>query len=276
MTAGADPLLEPFRTYCDQYLGVGRLLGEAASRAAGGGDPAQQTHAFLDALSGLQRQLTGLWAGTLPGAPPAASFAAAGAAGPFAPFSPFVPGGPFGGVPGAGAPFPWAAFVPGMAGAGLAPGGAPALGPTREFQELWQRMAQLGEQLQQAQRRVLEQWNGIVSTALQQLGARASALLAAAPTPETLRTLYDLWVEIAEAAYAKAANGPAFAAAQAEFGNADSRLRGVQREYLELAAREFDLPTRSELNTVLQQLRELKRAVRGIEERLAGPGPREP
>ena len=56
----------------------------------------------------------------------------------------------------------------------------------------------------------------------------------------------------------------------------DSRVRGVQREYLELAAREFDLPTRSELNTVLQQLRELKRAVRGIEERLAGPGPREP
>jgi hypothetical protein len=255
MTAGADPLLEPFRAYCEQYLGVARMLGEATSRAAGGGDPAQQTHTFIDALSGLQRQLTGLWAGTLPGVPPAAPFAAAGAAGPFAPFSPFVPG---------------------LAGAGLAPGGAPALGPTRELQELWQRMAQLGEQLQQAQRRLLEQWNGIVSTSLQQLGERASGLLAAAPAPETLRTLYDQWVEIAEAAYAKAANGPAFAAAQAELGNADSRLRSVQREYLELAAREFDLPTRSELNTVLQQLRELKRSVRGIEERLAGPGPREP
>jgi polyhydroxyalkanoate synthesis regulator phasin len=280
MSAGADPLLERFRAYCDQSLGVANALGEAMNRAAGGGDPAQRTRAFLDALAALQQQVSGLWGGLAPGVPPAAgpfAAAAAGAANPFTAFNPFAPaaafgspfaaGGPFAAALGAGAMHPWAAFAP---GGSLA---APALGPTREFQEMLQRMGKLGEQLQQAQLRLLEQWNGVVSTALQQLGERASALLAAAPTPETLRALYDQWVETAEAAYAQAARGPAFAAAQADFGNAHSRLRGAQREYLELAAREFDLPTRSEMNTVLQQLRELKRAVRALEERLAGPGP---
>ncbi|MCC7463578.1 MAG: hypothetical protein IT480_14085 [Gammaproteobacteria bacterium] len=281
-----DPLLEPFRAYCDQYLGVARMLGEAVSRAAGGSDPAQPGRAFLEALGGLQRQLAELWAGATAGALPATPFAAPGGAAPYAPFNPFAPGGPFaapflataplGGALGAGVSSPWAAWAPGLSGLGLAPAVAPALGPTRELQELWQRMTQLGEQAQQAQLRLLEHWNGVVTTSLQQLGERASALLAAAPTPESLRALYDQWVEIAELTYAKAAHGRDFAAAQAEFGNAQSRLRSVQREYLELAAREFDLPTRSELNTVLQQLRDLKRAVHGIEERLAGPGPQAP
>jgi hypothetical protein len=311
--SGVDPLLERFRAYCDQYLGVSRALGDAAQRAAASGDPAQQARAFLDALSALQQQLTALWTGqpvgaaggggpfAAAGAAAANPFAAAAAANPFAAFNPLAAGGPFaaapfgaspfaaapfGAAPFAAAPFaglagvgtahPWAAFFPGLAGGAFAPAAAPALGPTREFQELCQRMAQLGEQVQQAQLRLLEQWNGIVSTALTQLGERASALLAAAPTPEALRALYDQWVDSAEAAYAQAAHGPAFAAAQAEFGNAQSRLRVAQREYLELAAREFDLPTRAEMNTVLQQLRELRQAVRTLEERLAGPGPQGP
>lgn len=297
MSAGPDPLLERFRAYCDQTLGMSRVFGEAAARAGGGADPTRQTRALLDALAALQQQLTGLWSGAAPGAAsPAAAGLAAAAGNPFAAFNPFAALSPFlagaplsapfastpfggmagAGMAGAGMAHPWAAFVPGLAGAGFMPGIAPALGPTREYQEMWQRMAQLGEQVQQAQLRLLEQWNGVVTTALQQLGERASALLAAAPTPETLRALYDQWVEAAEAAYAQAARGPAFAAAQADFGNAQSRLRSAQREYLELAAQEFDLPTRSEMNTVLQQLRELKRAVRDIEERLAGPGPQGP
>ncbi|MFO1400661.1 MAG: poly(R)-hydroxyalkanoic acid synthase subunit PhaE [Steroidobacteraceae bacterium] len=298
--SAVDPLLERFRAYCDQYIGVTRALGEAAQRAAASGDPAQQARSFLDALTALQQQVTALWtgqglgagAGAVPGGGPFAA-AAAAAGNPFAAFNPLAPGGPFAAPlfaaapfaatplaglfgAGAGAAHPWAAFFPGLAGNAFAPAAAPALGPTREFQELCQRMAQLGEQVQQAQLRLLEQWNGIVSKALAQLGERATALLAAAPTPETLRALYDQWVDSAEAAYAQAARGPAFAAAQADFGNAQSRLRVAQREYLELAAREFDLPTRSELNTVLQQLRELRQAVRAIEERLAGPGPQGP
>lgn len=295
--SGVDPLLERFRAYCDQYLGVSRALGDAAQRAAASGDPAQQARAFLDALTALQQQLTALWTGqpvgVMSGGGPfaAAGAAAAAATNPFAAFNPLAAGGPFAaplfgaapfaaapfaGMPGVGAAHPWMAFFPGMAGGAFAPAAAPALGPTREFQELCQRMARLGEQVQQAQLRLLEQWNGVVSTALTQLGERASALLAAAPTPETLRALYDQWVDNAEAAYAQAAHGPAFAAAQAEFGNAQSRLRVAQREYLELAAREFDLPTRPEMNTVLQQLRELRQAVRALEERLAGPGPQGP
>jgi hypothetical protein len=288
MSAAADPLLERFRAYCDQYLGVSRALGDAMNRT-GGGDPTQQIRAFLEALTGLQQQVAGMWTATPLAAPLAAApFAAtaSGAANPFAGFIPFAAAAPFvmpwlaagplsGGAFGA-AGQPWAALLPGAAAAGFMPGSAPALGPTRELQEMWQRTAKLGEQLQQAQLRLLEQWNGIVTTALQRLGDRANALLEATPSPETLRSLYDQWIEAAEGAYAQAAHGPAFAAAQAELGNAHSQLRSAQREYLELAAREFDLPTRTEFNSVLQQLRDLKRALHELEERPAGRGPQAP
>jgi hypothetical protein len=267
----ADALLERFHAYCEQYLGIARALGEAATRAVGSGDPGQQARSFLDALGTLQQQAAG--AASAAGNPFGA-FNPFAAGGPFAAAAPFLAGTSLGAALSGGGANPWAAFLPG--GAGFTAAAAPALGPTREFQQTCQRIAQVGEQLQQAQLRLLEQWNAVVSKALQQLGERASALLSATPTPETLRALYDQWIETAEAAYAQAAHGPAFAAAQADFGNAQSRLRSAQREYLELAAREFDLPTRAELNTVLQQLRDLKRSVRELEERVAGRGPDAP
>jgi class III poly(R)-hydroxyalkanoic acid synthase PhaE subunit len=189
-----------------------------------------------------------MWTATPFGAPLAAG-------NPFATGNPFAAGNPF-------AP-------PGVV-AGVPPGAIPPpLGPTREQQELWQRAVRLAEEMAQAQARLTAQWNQVIATALQQLGARAASLSPASPSPESLKALYDQWVDTAESVYAQAARAPAFAAAQAEFGNAHSRLRSAQRELIELAAREFDLPTRAELNTVHQQLRDLKRAMRELEERLA-------
>ena len=254
MNTGApgDPFAERFRAYCDQYLGISRALGEAMSRASGAGDPGQQARAFSDGLATLQQQVAGMWTTTPFGAPLAA------------------------GAPFAAGANPWAVFAPPGA-AGPAPGHAmPPLGPTREQQELWQRAARLAEELGQAQARLTAQWNQIIATALQQLGTRAAALPPGSPSPESLRALYDQWVDTAESAYAQAARTPAFAAAQAEFGNAHSRLRSAQRELIELAAREFDLPTRAELDSVHQQLRDLKRAMRDLEDRLAGRAPGAP
>ena len=270
MSAG-DPFAERFRAYCDQYLGISRALGEAMSRASGAGDPGQQARAFSDGLATLQQQVAGMWTATPFGAPLAAG-------NPFAAGSPFPLGNPFatGGAFAAG-PNPWAAFAPPGAVPGVSSGvNPPPLGPTREQQELWQRAARLADEMAQAQARLTAQWNQVIATALQQLGARAASLSPASPGPESLKALYDQWVDTAESVYAQAARAPAFATAQTEFGNAHSRLRSAQRELIELAAREFDLPTRAELNTVHQQLRDLKRAMRELEERLARREPGAP
>ena len=80
--------------------------------------------------------------------------------------------------------------------------------------------------------------------------------------------MYDLWVDAGEEAYAAAAHGPEFAKAQAELNDALMELKAEQRMQVEGWARALDLPTRTELNTILKRLNTLKRRVRELEEEL--------
>jgi len=138
--------------------------------------------------------------------------------------------------------------------------------PAPRHQELGLRMAQLTAELAQAQAQLGAQWSEIIGTALRQFGARAASSGLDDPNPESIRRLYDAWVESAESVYAQAARTPAFAAAQAGLLNAYSRLRDAQRELAELGAQEFDLPSRAELDAVHRELHELKHALRRLEE----------
>ncbi len=249
--AGAETLARQFMQQCEQYLGVSRSLWDLLTRAAAVTDPEQRARAFTEGLGSLQQQFAQLWA--------AGSLSAAGAAGSAA-----WPGAASfgGGMPGAGA-FPGMAGFPGMGGiAGM--GGAfaaPALGPAREQQEALQRLAQLGMRCAQAQLQVSAQWNDIIGKALRELGERLAPRLKSGATPASMKEVYDLWVDSAENVYAQAARAGAFVQAQAELTNATSLLRSAQRELLEEWARQFDLPTRSELNSIHQQLRDLKAAL---------------
>ncbi len=146
----------------------------------------------------------------------------------------------------------------GAAGAGF---NLPSLGPTREQQESWQRLLQLGARCAQAQAQVSGQWNDIIGKALRELSERLAPRLKSGAAPGSLKEVYDLWVDSAESVYAQAARGAAFVQAQAELTNTTSQLRSAQRELLEEWARQFDLPTRAELNSIHQQLRELKAAL---------------
>jgi class III poly(R)-hydroxyalkanoic acid synthase PhaE subunit len=83
------------------------------------------------------------------------------------------------------------------------------------------------------------------------------------------RELYTLWVECGEQVYAQTAHSKAYCRLQAELGNAAVRVRARQQAIIEYALKQFDLPTRSELNTVHRQLRELREKTAALEERLA-------
>jgi len=237
---GADEIARRFLSQCEQYLGVSRSLWDLVGRAALSSDAEQRTRVFTDGLGGLQQQFANLWVATPFGAPGAS----AGAMGtnPFAFAAGSVPGMA---MPGFGAPIP----------------GMPALGPTRESQESMQRLAQLGARCAQAQMQVSAQWNDIIGKALRELGERLTPKLRSGAAPASMKEVYDLWVDSAETVYAQAARGAAFVQAQAELTNAMSQLRSAQRELLEEWARQFDLPTRAELNSIHQQLRDLKAAL---------------
>lgn len=79
---------------------------------------------------------------------------------------------------------------------------------------------------------------------------------------ESLKALYDLWVDGAEEAYAKIALSEEFRHAYASMVNAQSRVRELQQQQLESFCRELGMPTRSEVTAIGKRLHELRREVR--------------
>lgn len=134
---------------------------------------------------------------------------------------------------------------------------APALGPTREQQERWQRAAAAWQRLQEAQRRLQRLWSDALSEAAQafvpRLGAAASPL-----TPEAMHGLYDAWVDCAEEAYAGMAHGEAFGTALAAAVKAASEWRDESAASIEPWAKWLDWPTRSEINSLSMRIRALE------------------
>jgi hypothetical protein len=252
-TAGTpEGLARQFMQQCEQYLGVSQSLWELLTRSAAIADPEQRARCFADGVGALQQQIAALWVAATT-AVPAAGMAGAG-----------WPGAMWPGAAQFGGGAPWAGAVPGMGGfpgGGAAFGMPPALGPAREQQESWQKIAQLLMRSYQAQMQVSSQWNDIIGASLRELSERLAPRLKSGAVPGSMKEVYDLWVDAAEGVYGQAARAGAFVQAQAELTNATSQLRSAQRELLEEWARQFDLPTRSELNSIHQQLRDLKAAL---------------
>ncbi|WP_130620551.1 poly(R)-hydroxyalkanoic acid synthase subunit PhaE [Dyella amyloliquefaciens] len=80
---------------------------------------------------------------------------------------------------------------------------------------------------------------------------------------ESLKALYDLWVDGAEEAYAQIALSEEFRHVYGEMVNAQGRLRQLQQQQLEAMCRELGMPTRSEVSALGKRLQELRREVRG-------------
>lgn len=141
----------------------------------------------------------------------------------------------------------------------------PAIGPLREHTETWREVAEAQarcDRLQQDLRAILFRVQHDALDLVQQRVREEPV--------QQLRDLHKLWVECGEEVYAKVAHGETYCRLQAEFGNAMVRLRAGQQKIIEHWLRQFDLPTRAELNTVHRQLREQKATLREHKELLAG------
>lgn len=138
----------------------------------------------------------------------------------------------------------------------------PALGLAREHQQRTQRMAQAWQQIEEAKRRLERLWSDALREAAT---AYATRLGSAPPTgldAQAMHGLYDRWIDCAEDAYSRMAHSESFCDALAEFVNASSHWRRELQELIEHAAKVLDLPTRSELNSLTQRLREVEDALR--------------
>jgi hypothetical protein len=128
--------------------------------------------------------------------------------------------------------------------------GFPALGPAREHLEIVQKMSDLGAQFQRTYAEFTAHLAGIPQDALR--GINNSNAGAA----------YDEWIASAEAAYATLAHGAAFARLLGELCNTLNALKVQRGKLLEYFARQLDLPTRAEIDSLHQQIRALRKQPR--------------
>lgn len=144
----------------------------------------------------------------------------------------------------------------------------PAFGATREHQQRAQRILQAMQRIDTAQRRLQRLWSDVLREA-------ASKFVGQLPsqtwpgTADSLRALYDTWIDCAEDAYSRTAHGDAFCQAQAELANAHSQWRSEQQASIEHWLKMLDLPTRSEINSLTRRLHAAEATLRST--RLQSP-----
>ena len=141
-------------------------------------------------------------------------------------------------------------------------GDAPALGATREHQLRWQRMSEAWASIDEAQRRLQRLW----SDALRDAAAAFTDRLARQPPIDmgagSVQKLYDGWIDCAEDAYGRIAHSEPFCSALADLMNASSHWRREAQESMEYFAKLLDLPTRSEINSLIQRLKAVENRLR--------------
>lgn len=79
---------------------------------------------------------------------------------------------------------------------------------------------------------------------------------------ESLKALYDLWIDSAEEAYAEIALSDEFREVYGAMVNAQMRERQLMQQQLEELCRQLGLPTRSEVDSLGKRLQELRREQR--------------
>lgn len=138
----------------------------------------------------------------------------------------------------------------------------PAFGYLREHQEHQQKsamawveyqeqLARYNAKMLEAARRGFELFEGKL-TEREQPGRQI----------ESLRALYDLWVDAAEEGYAEIALSQEFRKIYGDLTNAQMRLRSQIQQEVERLSVDLGMPTRSELNSIGERLQALRREVR--------------
>jgi len=97
---------------------------------------------------------------------------------------------------------------------------------------------------------------------LERLQAKLAQRDAASPPIESLKALYDLWVDAVEDAYAEIALSDEFRTAYGAMVNSQMRVRQLQQKQTSQLCRELGIPTREEVSSLGERLQQLRRDLR--------------
>jgi class III poly(R)-hydroxyalkanoic acid synthase PhaE subunit len=146
----------------------------------------------------------------------------------------------------------------------------PAFGYAREHQEHYQQMAKAWLDYQQETNR----YNALIARASRRAFEVFEDKLAERGEPgrqiDSVRGLYDLWVDAAEDAYAEVALSPEFREVYGALVNAQMRVRRNVQSEVERVAVDFGMPTRTEIDSMGKRLHALHRDAKNQAEILPG------
>ena len=138
----------------------------------------------------------------------------------------------------------------------------PTFGSSREQQEHYQKTAVAAVEYQEQMNR----YNALMLRASQRGFELFQSKLAEREQPgrqiESLRALYDVWVDAAEEGYAEVALSVEFREVYGALVNAQMRVRALLQHEVERIGTELGMPTRSEVNSIGERLQALRREVR--------------
>lgn len=139
---------------------------------------------------------------------------------------------------------------------------APAFGYAREHQEHYQKMALAFAEYQEA----MKNYNALILKSSQRGFEILEDKLAERSEPgrqlDSVRALYDLWVDSAEEAYAEIALTDEFRKVYGDVVNSQMRVRSQMQQEVERIGVDLGMPTRTELNSVHKRLHDLRRELR--------------
>lgn len=140
----------------------------------------------------------------------------------------------------------------------------PAFGLQREQVERGQALARAWLEFQAASARFREVMLKATGGALDRFEAKLAEREQSGRQIETVRALYDLWIDAAEEAFAEVALSPDYRQASGALVDAQMRVRAGINAEIERLGSQFGLPGRTEVDSMARQLHEHRRELRRL------------
>ena len=141
-------------------------------------------------------------------------------------------------------------------------GPTPAFGQDREQQMKHQAMAAAVLASLQASARYQALIQRSNAQAMQRLQDKLAERAEPGRQVDSLKVLYDLWIDAAEEAYAEIALTDEFREAYGEMVNTQMRVRQMQQQQTEQFCQQLGVPTRSEVSSLGERVQALRREFR--------------
>jgi hypothetical protein len=141
-------------------------------------------------------------------------------------------------------------------------GPTPAFGLNREQQMQQQALATALLEAMQASARYQELIQRANTQGMQRLQDKLAQYAEPGRQIDSLKGLYDLWVDASEEAYAEIALSDEFREVYGEMVNTQMRVRQLQQQQTEQLCQQLGVPTRSEVSSLGERLQALRREFR--------------